>query len=135
MKTRLFVIGFILITVLLSCKTVYVPYEKEVIRRDSIYRSVHTSDTVIWKDTVKITIRGECADTTIIKWREKIINRTDTFYVDRSDTLYVEKPIIPEGYKKDKWYDYVLKANGCAFLILLFVLAIIGLLKLKKKFI
>ena len=74
MKSKVFVtaacaIGFIM---MFSCKTVYVPVEKEVIRRDSIYRSVVYKDTVIERDTVKIKINGDCVDSIVTKWRERV---------------------------------------------------------------
>jgi hypothetical protein len=48
----------------------------------------------------------------------------------------MEKPIpyIPEGYVKKRWFNYALEGLGAIASIAIFVLIIIGLIKLKKKF-
>ena len=131
MKSKVFVtaacaIGFIM---MFSCKTVYVPVEKEVIRRDSIYRSVVYKDTVIERDTVKIKINGDCVDSIVTKWRERVRWRSDTVFVLTADTVYQDKIIqtVPKGYYKRKWYNDVLETlGGIALLALVIYLIIIA---------
>lgn len=129
-------IGFLIFFLLFlfamcSCTTTkYVPIEHTTLRTDTVYRSVWYTDTVIDRDTVRITEQG----TEIIRWRVRTKETHDTICQSKTDSVYVDKVVEVER-KLSKWQQTKMNLGGIAFGTVgaLIVAFIVGNIKAKRN--
>lgn len=120
-----------LMTVLILCgavslgggctRKVYVPVERMEVRVDSIFRVVHSRDSVYVADSVWIDSRGDSViiRQSSLRYRDRFIH--DTIRSLERDTIRI--PMIAEGSQKEKQAEKssALWKYGCYGLGILFV--------------
>lgn len=109
-------------------KAVYLPAESGAVRTDTLAVLRWRTDTVIDRDTVTLTQRGDTVYLTKTQWRWRVKETRDTVYQLRTDSVYVEKPYpvekIVEVEKPLTWWQKSLIWIGIASLASIVILAI-----------
>lgn len=75
-----------------SRKTVYVPVEQTASRTDTLYKAIWRTDSVVDRDTVRITEDG----TEIVRWRIRAKEVHDTVYESAVDSVRIVVPVPVE---------------------------------------
>lgn len=122
-------------------KKVYVPVERTVVRTDSVAvhradsltRLLHTRDTLVIRDSITTTVRGDTVYKEAWRIRDRVSIIGDTVRIGNGfelqqlhhDTIRepqiieVEKEVVKEVEKKPPWWKRTLQYTGGAALILL----------------
>lgn len=122
-------------------KKVYVPVERTVVRTDSVAvhradsltRLLHTRDTLVIRDSITTTVRGDTVYKEAWRIRDRVSVMRDTLRIGNGfelqqlhrDTIRepkiieVEKEVVKEAEKKPPWWKRTLQYTGGAALILL----------------
>lgn len=98
----LIILGILLISMFwCSCtRTIYVPVNHSI--TDSILNIRQRTDTVIERDSIMMTARGDTTVKEIYRWRERIRHRVDTIYRTRVDSVQVILPYSDRGEKNNE---------------------------------
>ncbi len=123
MKTQYALLFIILCITLHGCKTrtVYMPVERTVTE----YKDRLRLDSIFYRDTVRLSIRGDTVYKDIVRWRERFVR--DTVFHERVDSIpvVVEKE-VPVNYLT-KWQRTRLHIlNVVAALLLVYLAYRIG---------
>lgn len=122
-------------------KKVYVPVERTVVRTDSVAvhradsltRLLHTRDTLVIRDSITTTVRGDTIVKEAWRTRDRVSIIRDTVRIGNGfelqqlhrDTIRepqiveVEKEVVKEVEKKPPWWKRTLQYTGGVALILL----------------
>lgn len=121
----------LMVSFLLSgCKTIkYCPLE--TVRHDTVYIQSVKLDSILVKDSVHITERGDTVTEFRLKYIYKYKDRTDTLYLSRVDTVSVPYPVEKE---LTKWQSVKVDYGGWAMgIVFAFILIVVGVMVYKLK--
>lgn len=115
---------------LTGCKTIKY-YPLETVRHDTVYIQSLKLDSILVKDSIHITERGDTVTEFRLKYIYKYKDRTDTLYLSKVDTVGVPYPVEKEltGWQRVK-VDYGGWAMGLVFV---FILIVVGRMVYKLK--
>ena len=121
----------LMVSLLLSgCKTIQY-YPLETVRHDTIYIQSLKLDSILVKDSVHITERGDTVTEFRLKYIYKYKDRTDTLYLSRVDTVSVPYPVEKE---LTKWQSVKVDYGGWAIcFVFVFILIVVGRMVYKLK--
>ena len=115
---------------LTGCKTIQY-YPLETVRHDTVYIQSVKLDSILVKDSVHITEKGDTVTEFRLKYIYKYKDRTDTLYLSRVDTISV--PYLVEK-ELTKWQSVKVDYGGWAIaLVFVFILIVVGLIVYKLK--
>ncbi len=120
-----------MVSFLLSgCKTIKY-YPLETVRHDTVYIQSVKLDSILVKDSIHITERGDTVTEFRLKYIYKYKNRTDTLYLSRVDTVGVPYPVEKE---LTKWQSVKVDYGGWAMgIVFVFILIVVGRMVYKLK--
>ena len=127
-----FALYIILIVSLLltGCKTIQY-YPLETVRHDTVYIQSVKLDSILVKDSVHITEKGDTVTEFRLKYIYKYKDRTDTLYLSRVDTVSVPYPVEKE---LSKWQSVKVDYGGWAMaLVFVFILIVVGRMVYRLK--
>ncbi len=121
----------LMVSFLLSgCKTIKY-YPLETVRHDTVYIQSVKLDSILVKDSIHITERGDTVTEFRLKYIYKYKNRTDTLYLSRVDTVGVPYPVEKE---LTKWQSVKVDYGGWAMgIVFVFILIVVGRMVYKLK--
>lgn len=132
-------LAILLASAICSCsKKVYVPVERTVVRTDSVAvhradsltRLLHTRDTLVIRDSITTTVRGDTVLKEAWRIRDRVSVMRDTLRIGSGFTLAethrdtIRQPQIVEVEKRVevraplRWYQRALQWAGAAALLL-----------------
>ena len=115
MKTYVLIL-FAFVLLLLGCKaqTMYVPVE----RKTTEYRDQYRLDSVYYRDTVRITQRGDTVLKDVVRWRERFVR--DTVHYTKTDSVpvIVEKRVEVKVNELTKWQNIRMRIGDGLLLLL-----------------
>lgn len=135
----LLTLAILLASTICSCsKKVYVPVERTVVRTDSVAvhradsltRLLHTRDTLVIRDSITTTVRGDTVYKEAWRIRDRVSVMRDTLRIGSGFTLAethrdtIRQPQIVEVEKRVevraplRWYQRALQWAGAAALLL-----------------
>ena len=115
---------------LTGCKTVKY-YPLETVRHDTVYIQSLKMDSILVKDSVHITEKGDTVTEFRLKYIYKYKDRTDTLYLSRVDTVSVPYSVEKE---LSKWQSVKVDYGGWAIaLVFVFILIVVGRIVYKLK--
>lgn len=135
----LLTLAILLASAICSCsKKVYVPVERTVVRTDSVAvhradsltRLLHTRDTLVIRDSITTTVRGDTVYKEAWRIRDRVSVMRDTLRIGSGFTLAethrdtIRQPQIVEVEKRVevraplRWYQRALQWAGAAALLL-----------------
>ena len=121
---------FLLWLVLTGCRTIEY-YPLETVRIDTVYIQSVKLDSILVKDSVHITEKGDTVTEFRLKYIYKYKDRTDTLYLSRTDTVSVPYPVEKE---LTKWQSVKVYYGGWAIaLVFVFILIVVGRIVYKLK--
>lgn len=136
----------LLLAALCSCaRRTAAVVERASVRTDTLYQVKHSTDTIIYRDTVNTLVSGDTVLREVIRWRLRYRDRTDTLYKARTDsvripvpyevvkTKYVPKEVVREVERKPPWWDTLLRRIGLLCVICFAVTVVWVLFKLRKR--
>ena len=113
-----------------GCKTIKY-YPLETVRHDTVYIQSVKLDSILIKDSIHITERGDTVTEFRLKYIYKYKDRTDTLYLSRVDTVSVPYPVEKE---LTKWQSVKVDYGGLAIaLVFVFILIVVGRIVYKLK--
>ena len=120
----------VMVSLLTGCRTIKY-YPLETVRHDTVYIQSLKLDSILVKDSIHITERGDTVTEFRLKYIYKYRDRTDTLYLAKVDTVGVPYPVEKEltGWQRVK-VDYGGWAIGLVFV---FVLIVVGRMVYKLK--
>ena len=120
-----------MVPLLLSgCKTIKY-YPLETVRHDTVYIQSLKLDSILVKDSVHITEKGDTVTEFRLKYIYKYKDRTDTLYLSRVDTVSVPYPVEKE---LTKWQSVKVDYGGWAIgIVFVFILIVVGRMVYKLK--
>ena len=115
---------------LTGCKTIkYYPMEK--VRHDTVYIQSLKLDSILVKDSVHITEKGDTVTEFRLKYIYKYRDRVDTLYRSNTDTISVPYPIEKQ---LTKWQQTKVNYGGWALgIVFAFILIVVGRMVYKLK--
>ena len=115
---------------LTGCKTIkYYPMEK--VRHDTVYIQSLKLDSILVKDSVHITEKGDTVTEFRLKYIYKYRDRVDTLYRSKTDTISVPYPIEKQ---LTKWQQTKVNYGGWALgIVFAFILIVVGRMVYKLK--
>ena len=121
----------LMVSFLLSgCKTIKY-YPLETVRNDTVYVNQQRIDSILVKDSVHITEKGDTVTEFRLKYIYKYRDRVDTLYRSKTDTISVPYPIEKQ---LTKWQQTKVNYGGWAiFLVFVFILIVVGRMVYKLK--
>ena len=127
-----YVISLLIAVFLLSgCKTKYIPIEKIVYQNSIKHDTLHTSDSVLVRDSIYLRQKGDTCY--LDRWHEKTVFKN--VYIVKVDS-FLKRDSIPVPYPVEKelskWEQFQLKYAVWSFGALCMLLIISGY-KLYKK--
>lgn len=135
----LLTLALLMASAICSCsKKVYVPVERTVVRTDSVAvhradsltRLLHTRDTLVIRDSITTTVRGDTVYKEAWRIRDRVSVMRDTLRIGSGFTLAethrdtIRQPQIVEVEKRVevraplRWYQRALQWAGAAALLL-----------------
>ena len=115
---------------LTGCKTIKY-YPLETVRHDTVYIQSVKLDSILVKDSIHITEKGDTVTEFRLKYIYKYKDRTDTLYLSRVDTVSVPYPVEKE---LTKWQSVKVDYGGWAIaLVFVFILIVVGRIVYKLK--
>ena len=126
---------YLLIILLMSaicsgCKTVKY-YPMETVRHDTVYVNQQRIDSILVKDSVHITEKGDTVTEFRLKYIYKYRDRVDTIYRSKTDTVSVPYPVEKE---LTKWQSVKVDYGGWAIgIVFVFILIVVGRMVYKLK--
>lgn len=115
---------------LTGCKTIKY-YPLETVRHDTVYIQSVKLDSILVKDSVHITEKGDTVTEFRLKYIYKYKDRTDTLYLSRADTVSVPYPVEKE---LTKWQSVKVDYGGWAMgIVFVFILIVVGRMVYKLK--
>ena len=115
---------------LTGCKTIKY-YPLETVRHDTVYIQSVKLDSILVKDSVHITEKGDTVTEFRLKYIYKYKDRTDTLYLAKVDTVGVPYPVEKE---LTKWQSVKVDYGGWAIaLVFVFILIVVGRMVYKLK--
>ena len=115
---------------LTGCKTIQY-YPLETVRHDTVYIHSVKLDSILVKDSIHITEKGDTVTEFRLKYIYKYKDRTDTLYLSRVDTVSVPYPVEKE---LSKWQSIKVDYGGWAIaLVFVFILIVVGRMVYKLK--
>ena len=121
----------LIVPLLLSgCKTIKY-YPLETVRHDTVYIQSVKLDSILVRDSVHITEKGDTVTEFRLKYIYKYKDRTDTLYLSRVDTVSVPYPVEKE---LTKWQSVKVDYGGWAMgIVFAFILIVVGRMVYKLK--
>ena len=121
-------VGFVAMLAGGCSRKVYVPVESVRLGRDTLWRTIRHTDTVMDRDTVRMRERGDTVFVESLKWRWRIREVRDTVRVVRVDSVTRAEPypveVVREVERKARWWERVLMWAGGVALGALLLLAV-----------
>ena len=115
---------------LTGCKTIKY-YPLETVRHDTVYIQSLKVDSILVRDSVHITEKGDTVTEFRLKYIYKYKDRTDTLYLSKVDTVSVPYPVEKE---LTKWQSVKVDYGGWAIvLVFVFILIVVGRMVYKLK--
>lgn len=115
---------------LTGCKTVKY-YPLETVRHDTVYIQSVKLDSILVKDSIHITEKGDTVTEFRLKYIYKYKDRTDTLYLSRVDTVSVPYPVEKQ---LTKWQQTKVNYGGWALgFVFVFILIVVGVMVYKLK--
>lgn len=135
----LLTLALLMASAICACsKKVYVPVERTVVRTDSVAvhradsltRLLHTRDTLVIRDSITTTVRGDTVYKEAWRIRDRVSVMRDTLRIGSGSTLAethrdtIRQPQIVEVEKRVevraplRWYQRALQWAGAAALLL-----------------
>ena len=113
-----------------GCKTIKY-YPLETVRHDTVYIQSVKLDSILVKDSVHITEKGDTVTEFRLKYIYKYKDRADTLYLSRTDTVSVPYPVEKE---LTKWQSVKVDYGGWAMgIVFVFILIVVGRIVYKLK--
>ena len=113
-----------------GCKTIKY-YPLETVRHDTVYIQSLKVDSILVRDSVHITEKGDTVTEFRLKYIYKYKDRTDTLYLSKVDTVSVPYPVEKE---LTKWQSVKVDYGGWAIaLVFFFILIVVGRIVYKLK--
>lgn len=115
---------------LTGCKTIKY-YPLETVRHDTVYIQSVKLDSILVKDSIHITEKGDTVTEFRLKYIYKYKDRADTLYLSRTDTVSVPYPVEKE---LTKWQSVKVDYGGWAMgIVFVFILIVVGRIVYKLK--
>lgn len=115
---------------LTGCRTIKY-YPLETVRHDTVYIQSLKLDSILVKDSVHITEKGDTVTEFRLKYIYKYKDRTDTLYLSRVDTVSVPYPVEKQ---LTKWQQTKVDYGGWAMgIVFVFILIVVGRIVYKLK--
>ena len=113
-----------------GCKTIKY-YPLETVRHDTVYIQSLKLDSILVKDSIHITEKGDTVTKFRLKYIYKYRDRVDTIYRSKTDTVSVPYPVEKE---LTKWQSVKVDYGGWAIcLVFVFILIVVGRMVYKLK--
>lgn len=120
----------LMVSLLTGCKTIQY-YPLETVRHDTVYIQSLKLDSILVKDSIHITERGDTVTEFRLKYIYKYKDRTDTLYLSRVDTVSVPYPVEKE---LTKWQRVKVDYGGWAIgIVFVFILIVVGRMVYRLK--
>ena len=121
----------LLVSLLFSGCKIIKYYPLETVRHDTVYVNQQRIDSILVKDSIHITEKGDTVTEFRLKYIYKYKDRTDTLYLSRVDTISV--PYLVEK-ELTKWQSVKVYYGGWAIaLVFVFILIVVGRIVYKLK--
>ena len=121
----------LLVSLLFSGCKIIKYYPLETVRHDTVYVNQQRIDSILVKDSIHITEKGDTVTEFRLKYIYKYKDRTDTLYLSRVDTVSVPYPVEKE---LTKWQSVKVDYGGWAIgLVFVFILIVVGRMVYKLK--
>ena len=126
---------YLLIILLMSaicsgCRTIEY-YPLETVRIDTVYVNKQRVDSILVKDSIHITEKGDTVTEFRLKYIYKYRDRVDTLYRSKTDTISVPYPVEKQ---LTKWQQTKVNYGGWAIaLVFVFILIVVGRMVYKLK--
>ena len=115
---------------LTGCKTVKY-YPLETVRIDTVYVNQQRVDSILVKDSIHITEKGDTVTEFRLKYIYKYKDRTDTLYLSKVDTVSIPYPVEKQ---LTKWQTVKVNYGGWAIgIVFVFILIVVGRMVYKLK--
>lgn len=125
-----FIIILLTAAICSGCRTIEY-YPLETVRHDTVYIQSLKLDSILVKDSVHITEKGDTVTEFRLKYIYKYKDRTDTLYLSKVDTVSVPYPVEKE---LTKWQSVKVDYGGWAIaLVFVFILIVVGRMVYKLK--
>lgn len=128
-----------LLLCLLACscsRRVYVPVERVSHHTDTVRAVSLRVDTVLDRDTVLLTMRGDTVVREVVRWRWRLSHHTDTVCRARVDSVAVPVPVevvrTVEAARPLRWWQSCLLWLGAFDVAALVAVGVWGFLRFKK---
>lgn len=103
----------------------------ETVRSDTVYIQSAKVDSVMVRDSVHITEKGDTVTEFRLKYIYKYKDRTDTLYLSKTDTLSVPYPVEKQ---LTKWQQTKVNYGGWALgIVFAFILIVVGRMVYKLR--
>ena len=113
-----------------GCRTIKY-YPLETVRIDTVYVNKQRVDSILVKDSIHITEKGDTVTEFRLKYIYKYKDRTDTLYLSKTDTVSVPYPVEKE---LTKWQQTKVNYGGWAMgIVFAFILIVVGRMVYKLK--
>ena len=134
-----FIITYLLCAMLGGCRSVKI-IENATVKHDTCYvdrlqrDSIHVHDSIYMKEWMCGDTVYQWRDRWHTKWREKLVH--DSIYISKTDTVKVVETVAGEPQRTElTWWQKTRIHAGDVFMGIMGVLMIIGILRLRMKFI
>ena len=113
-----------------GCRTIEY-YPLETVRIDTVYVNKQRVDSVMVRDSVHITEKGDTVTEFRLKYIYKYRDRVDTLYLSKTDTISAPYPVEK---KLTKWQQTKVNYGGWAMgIVFAFILIVVGRMVYKLK--
>lgn len=120
----------VMVSLFTGCKTIKY-YPLETVRHDTVYIQSLKLDSILVRDSVHITEKGDTVTEFRLKYIYKYKDRTDTLYLSKVDTVGVPYPVEKE---LTKWQRVKVDYGGWAIgIVFAFILIAVGRMVYKLK--
>lgn len=119
--------------------------ERASVRTDTLYQVKHSTDTIIYRDTVNTLVSGDTVLREVIRWRLRYRDRIDTLYKASTDSVRVPVPyevvkekivpkeVVREVEKKLNWWQRTAIWTGGVFWLIFAVGIILSVIRIVRN--
>lgn len=121
MKSSCLSLLVVVISMMASCRTEYIPVES--IRYDSIFIAKLQKDSIFIRDSIHVKEKGDTIFIDKLKYIYRYTGKSDTVYIERRDSIQIPYPIEK---KLTRWQQIKIDFGGFAieaiFILVLYLL-------------